>query len=229
MATRRAFIAASAALAASPGLAAAAVPEPKPAQSPIPKLNFDVSAFDALLDRDVSHKHLFTARKLDYGGVLSAIRNTLNAYRDIGVSPAQVASAAVLYHGISILIAMDDYVWDTYVLPLPADMKQKSPDLYKDFETVLKGSAKGNPVLKPKPGDENASVQALAGDGLRLFVCNNALVGFAQEAAKDKQKHPADVYSDIAKHLVPNATAVPAGVWAVHAIQERNYTLLQTS
>jgi hypothetical protein len=38
-----------------------------------------------------------------------------------------------------------------------------------------------------------------------------------------------DVYSDFAHHLVNNAMLVPAGVWAVHAIQEQRFTLLQTS
>jgi intracellular sulfur oxidation DsrE/DsrF family protein len=221
MTTRKSFLAAGAALAVSPGVAsAAAAPAPKTSQSepPIPKLNFDVSSFNTQLDREVPHKNLFTARKLDYGGVLDAVRNTLNAYGDIGVSTDQVASAAVFYHGASILIATDDHVWDTYVLPLSSAMKRFAPEIYNDIQTVANGKTKGNPLLKtPAP------------NGLHFYVCNNALDGFSRVIANDAKKHPADVYADLTAHFVPNTTVVPAGVWAIHAIQERKYTLLQTS
>jgi intracellular sulfur oxidation DsrE/DsrF family protein len=37
------------------------------------------------------------------------------------------------------------------------------------------------------------------------------------------------VYDRLTKALVPSASVVPAGVWAVHAIQERRFTYLQTT
>ncbi len=220
MTTRRAFLATSAALAATPSLAVAATPTPKasPSEAPVPKLNFDVAAFNTQLDRDVAHKHLFTARKLDGGVALEAVRNTLIAYRDIGIASAEIAPVAVLYHGASIFMGMDDYVWDTYMLPFPVSMKQTLPEIYSDFQTVVNGKTQGNPLLKsPAP------------DGLHFYLCNNALDGFAHFLAGDKKKRPSDVYADFTTHLVPNASIVPAGVWAIHAIQERKYTLLQTS
>lgn len=230
MTTRKGFIVATAALAATPQIASAASPSPRPApsQAPIPKLNFDLAAFDALLDREIAHKHLFADRKIDGGSGLDAVRSTLNAYRDIGVAVADVATAMVLYHGPSISIAMDDYVWDTYLIPGQPAIKKASPEMSADFSSVLTPKTKGNPLLKPKPNDYDASVQALSADGLRFFVCNNALRGFAEAVAKSLNVHATDVYADLAKHFVPNTTIVPAGVWAIHYSQQKRYTLLQT-
>lgn len=232
MTTRKEFIAATAALAAVPQAAAAAdtaPPKPAPSQAPMPKLAFDLAGFDALLERNVPHKHLFADRKLDRGSGLEGVRNMLNAYTSIGVSASSVAPAIVLYHGASIFIAMDDHVWDTYVLPMRSEMNKLSPDLAKDVESVADAKTTGNPLLHPKAGDDGASVQALSADGLRFFVCNNALMGFSEALAHAKSLHAADVYADLSKHLVPSTTVVPAGVWAIHYSQEKKYTLLQTS
>jgi intracellular sulfur oxidation DsrE/DsrF family protein len=232
MTTRKTFISATAALAAAPHLAAAAaVPatSPSPSQAPIPKLEFDLAAFDALLDRDAAHKHLFADRKLDGGNGLAAVRSTLNAYGDIGVGTSAIATAIVLYHGASITMAMDDHVWNTYLLPVSPEIKQAEPEIAKDFESVADAKTKGNPLLKPKAGDYHDSVEALSADGLRLFVCNNALKGISSALAHAKKLHPAAVYADISAHLVHQTTIVPAGVWAIHYGQEKKYTLLQTS
>lgn len=229
MTSRKDFIAATAALAAAPQLAGAATPAPKAPDSPaIPKLNFDLAAFNAILANDVPHKHLFADRKIAGGSGLGAVRSTLNAYKDIGVPASDIATAIVLYHGPSICIAMDDHVWSTYLLPVGAAMKKSSPEIAKDFATVVDSKTKGNPLLRPQPSDENTSVQALTADGLRFFVCNNALKGFATLIGHEKGMKPADVYADISRHLVPNTTVVPAGVWAIQYSQEKKYTLLQT-
>src|SRR5215469_10476194 len=108
MTTRKDFIAATAALAATPQIAAAATPaKASPADAPLPKLHFDLPGFDASLDRYVPHKHLFADRHLDGGSGIGAIQNTLNAYRDLGIAQADVTTVMVLYHGASIFLAAD--------------------------------------------------------------------------------------------------------------------------
>lgn len=60
-------------------------------------------------------------------------------------------------------------------------------------------------------------------------MCNHATEGVASGVARKLGKNPADVYKTMSTHLVPNAMLVPAGVWAVHAVQERHYTFLPAS
>jgi len=215
MSTRKDFLAASAvvsALAAAPGTAAAA----EPPETPEPKLNFDLAAFDAQLDGPQKHKHLFAACEINGGEVLEMVRNTLNAYRDVGVAWSEVQTAIVLYHGPAIFLAAGDAFWDRY-LGAPA---QKN--FAAQFATIRKDGAKGNPA--------RAQLKGLIADAnTRLYVCNNAARGASEMIGKAQSVSKATVYADLTASLVANAQLVPAGIWAVHAIQERHFTLAHTS
>lgn len=59
------------------------------------------------------------------------------------------------------------------------------------------------------------------------FVCNLATHGFASHVASTLRLDERAVYDDMVSHLLPAAMLVPAGVWAIHAIAERGYTMLQ--
>ncbi|HTX57623.1 MAG TPA: hypothetical protein VMD47_11050 [Candidatus Acidoferrales bacterium] len=192
-----------------------------------PKLDFDLDAFNALLETSQSHKNLFAACVINGGEVFGAIRNTLNAYRDTGIDWNDVFPVAVLYHGVSIALAFDDAAWNDYFIPFA----RHSPKSYAprvQIESVR--TTGGNPCLREQGGRNDTSIRSLIADaGTRFFVCNNAAHGFANAIAVKLKKSPDTVYADLARHLVPNAMLVPAGVWAVHAIQEQRFTLLHTS
>ncbi len=226
MTTRKDFLAAGAIVAAMP--ASALADAPAPARPKNPKLDFDLEEFDALLDGAQAHKHLFASVQIEGGEVFSAMRNTLDAYRDIGVDWSDVLPVAVLYHGFAILLAFDDLVWNRYVIPLAAKLKHENGAA--QIASVRKNGGGGNPCLREQGGDWDISIRSLVADaGARFFVCNNAALGIAHMTATTLGKPFDDVYGDFAHHLVPNAMLVPAGVWAVHAIQEQRFTLLQTS
>jgi hypothetical protein len=59
------------------------------------------------------------------------------------------------------------------------------------------------------------------------FVCNLATHGFASHFADALHLRADEVYEDMVSHLLPAAMLVPAGVWAIAAIEERGYTMLQ--
>ncbi|MEO6836241.1 MAG: hypothetical protein ABI231_10115 [Candidatus Tumulicola sp.] len=233
MPTRSDFLATGSLAMLTPGIAAAKTPSPPPKPAPepsLPPLHFEVAAFDAALNTAAPHRHLFASTKIDGGVVLAAMRNTLNAYGDIGVATRDVFPVAVLYHGGSVFLAFDDAVWNEYLIPLQPKGARNLDDYAKDFDTVYDPKKRGNPCLHKTGGHEDTSIESLVADaGACFFVCNNAARGFAHYIATHLKKQPAEVYVQLAAHLVPNAMLVPAGVWAVHAIQERRYTLLQTS
>jgi len=241
MSTRKTFLAAGAALAAlGPKVAAASV-SPAPSSSPaastppepaLPKLDFNLAAFDTALSTTATHKHLFTSVKIDGGEVFGAMRGTLNAYAGMGVAASSVRPVAVLYHGVAIALGFGDKVWNEYFLPLLAmkDGDDKMAGQRKDFDSVSDPSKKGNPCLHKSGGAWDVSIESLVADAnAHFFLCDNATRGVAALIAKKLKKSPADVYATLSSNLVPNAMLVPAGVWAVHAVQERHYTLLQTS
>ena len=227
MTTRKDFLVAGTLAAAIPGTALAA--SPAALQHPkAPKLDFDLEAFNALLDGAQAHKNLFTAVQIEGGEVLLAMRNTLGGYRDVGIDWSDVLPVAVLYHGFSIFLAFDDFVWNRYVIPFSGKLKHGNGAA--QIASVREFSPSGNPCLREQGGDGDISIRSLVADaGARFFVCNNAALGTASMVAKALGKPFDAVYGDFAHHLVPNALMVPAGVWAIHAIQEQRFTLLQTS
>jgi len=226
MTTRKDFLVAGTLAAAIPANAIADAPAATHPKAP--KLEFDLDGFIALLDSAQAHKNLFTAVQIEGGEVLLAMRNTLNGYRDVGVDWSDVLPVAVLYHGFSIFLAFDDLIWNRYVIPFSGKLKHGNGAA--QIASVRKLDVGGNPCLREQGGDGDTSIRSLVADaGARFFVCNNAALGTASMVAKALGKPFDTVYSDFAHHLVPNALMVPAGVWAIHAIQEQRFTLLQTS
>ena len=235
MQTRLDFLGAATLAALAPVAAdAAASPSPAPAASPaaqptIGPLPFDLAAFDAALETSAPHKHLFAATKLESGLVLGQMRGTLKAYAEIGTPLTDVRPAAVFYHGGSIMLAFDDAAWNAYFIPMQPKTAAGANEYSKDFATVWDGQKRGNPCLHKTGSADDTSIEGLTQDGARFFVCNNAAKGFAGFIARALKKSPLEVYRGMVAHLLPNAMLVPAGVWAVHAVQERHYTLLQTT
>ncbi|HEV7179981.1 MAG TPA: hypothetical protein VGN11_08920 [Candidatus Baltobacteraceae bacterium] len=235
MASRKDFLAATALGALAPAAAAASTPAPdakhnaKPAGG-APHFAFDLASFDAALATQASHKHLFTATKIDGGTVFEAMRNTLKAYRDIGIAWTDVLPVAVLYHGASIALGFDDSIWKSYFLPVARKHRKSPDDAVKDVLSIVTATTTGNPAMQKQGGDWDSSIPSLVADaGARIFICNNATGGFASYLARETGKHEDAVYEDLAHHLVPGAMLVPAGVWAVHAVQERRFTLLEAT
>jgi intracellular sulfur oxidation DsrE/DsrF family protein len=218
MQTRADFLAAG----SSAAIAAVASPKPSPSAT-IGPLQFDLAAFDAATAKNVPHKHLFADTKLARGGVLDAVQNTLDAYASLGVAPSQVATVVVLYHGPSLALALDDAVWRDLLV---AAIAKAPPSARADLEPYRK--AIGNPFLRSDTPDAR-TVPRLVKQGTLFFVCNNAVKGFSDLLGTATGKGAKAVYERLAGGLLAGATLVPAGVWAIHALQERHYTYLQTS
>jgi hypothetical protein len=189
-----------------------------PAMEEVLPRGFQLGAFDTALATPAKQRHLF-ACITEASVALAATRSTLNAYHVLGVPATDVQPVVVFYHGAAVLSAFDDAMWTRYVVPTNSAPASDS-----------KEKITGNPLMKKKGGDWDSSIPALVADAnTRFFVCNLATHGYASRFAKHLHLSAKDVYEDLAGHLIPNAMLVPAGVWAIHAIQERQYTLLQFS
>ena len=123
MTTRKDFLVAGTLAAAIPGTALAA--SPAALQHPkAPKLDFDLEAFNALLDGAQAHKHLFTAVQIDGGEVLSAHaqyaeRLPRRRYR-IGATSFRSPCSITVFR---FFLAFDDFVWNRYVIPFSGKLK----------------------------------------------------------------------------------------------------------
>lgn len=229
MPNRKAFLGAAALAALASQLQPAGAATPAPAKTPgLQPLNFSLAPFDALLARPAAHRHLFASTKISDGTVLDAMHNTVRAYTDVGIDAGQVFPVAVLYHGVAIALAFDDAAWNQWLIPaLPKYVK----DEHDDLDDLKPG--KGNPFLHradQTDGNFDASIDSLVAQaGAHFFVCDHALRGLSGSLADKQHLSQTHVYDSLTKALIPSASVVPAGVWAVHAIQERRFTYLQTT
>jgi intracellular sulfur oxidation DsrE/DsrF family protein len=221
MKTRKDFLIAGSLVALAPAAAPAATPLPAPAPASADlTFTFDRPQFDAMLAKRAKHRQCFGAAKIDDGGVLEGMENSLNAYeRFLGEGPGAMHAVAVLYHGPSIAIAFSDELWRG--LMTQAIEKQG----HAAFGISAAQSAKGNPYLHP-PG---ASVEGLVARGCNFFVCHNAIAGVSEYLAAALQRPVAGVHGEILAGLVPGSIPVPAGVMAINAAQEAHFTYIQSS
>lgn len=232
MTTRKDFLAASAAIGAlAPQITLAdAAPSPSAApETPMPPLDFDLAAFNESLDkRGANHKHMFGSKHLSRGDIFANMSGTLFAYKSLNVPLSDVALAGVFYHGFSVYLGFDDFIWKKYVIPGLTGTPKPAPEMVSDVQSVKPHD--NNPCLHKSGGSDDQSIEALVeGTGMRLYVCNRATSGLAKFAAQQRKLDPVAVYKDFVAHLVPNAMLTPSGIWALHAIEERGYTYCAVS
>jgi intracellular sulfur oxidation DsrE/DsrF family protein len=218
LSTRRDFIAASSLLAVAPAaVAASPVPTPSPgADSDELSYAFDRVRFDAILNTPARHKQCFGATKLEGGDVLDGMHNSNEAYANYYPHEPYQA-VAVLYHGSSVALAMNDAVWNDILTPwLP-----HNPKMAAQIPEAKAGS--GNPYLR------QTLLPAETARGSFFFVCHNAIAGFSYSAADALGQPVAKVHAAIMAGIIPGALVVPAGVMAINACQEAHFTYIQSS
>jgi intracellular sulfur oxidation DsrE/DsrF family protein len=231
--SRRAFVAgagAGVAALAGPELAdAAATPAVTPAASAPPSapgtfdtvpFTFDVAGFTAVLNQPFPHRQLVSATSYATASdALAFMNNTLRAYADprgFNAGPKSVHAAAVLYHGTSCFLALDDSMYAKYPI-----------------HSIIAGhdGSTAAPNVNAGGADYRELVEK---HGASFFVCNNALSGLAGLIAK-KTADPGTavtrdqviaIHDDLAAHFLPGTLLVPAGVAAINAAQEAKFTYL---
>jgi intracellular sulfur oxidation DsrE/DsrF family protein len=203
--TREAFLAGAALLAATPALA---------------QDKSELSALEAVLHRPARHKQVIAAVKLDHAAPLRHAMNGLNAFQYAFNQGAGSLHVAVVFYGSSLLIAMNDAMWDKYHL---FDILDASGDGLPDMLHTPQ-----NPFLKSTPAraDDDFSIETLAHRGVSFIVCNNALHAMSRFIAAKQSLSDKVVYEDLRRNLLPQAQIVPAGVAAIVLAQEAGFTFL---
>ena len=226
MTSRKDFLA-STPLALAPLLVAATpAPSAKPAASKGPEFAFDRARFDEILGKTAQHKQCFGATKLSDGEVLNAMQNSIQAYETyLHEAPGSFQAVAVLYHGASIGLAMNDEIWNDFLTPFA---KVAPAGARADLTAEKLG--KGNPYLRSASSSpDDVSVERLVQQGASFFVCHNAVAGLTGALAHTLKKPYAQVHDAVLGGIVPGALVVPAGVMAINACQEAHFTYIAAS
>ena len=181
----------------------------------------ELSALEAVLHRPARHKQVIAAVKLDHGAPLRHAMNGLNAFQYAFKQGAGSLHVAVVFYGSSLLIALNDAMWNTYHL---FDILDASGDGLPDMLHTPQ-----NPFLKANSSrgeDEDISIETLSKRGVSFIVCNNALHAMSRFVAAKQNLSDKIVYEDLRRNIVPHAQIVPAGVAAIVLAQEAGFTFL---
>lgn len=228
--SRRAFVLSAATAAAAVPAVGAAAPAGTPPAAPATNVGdtvpfaFDRTAFAAVLNQPFPHRQVLAARSFaEARDGLNLLRNSIEAYVDpmyFAAGPNGLHAAAVLYHGDSLLLALDETMYAKY--PLAATI------------LAFAGSAKPG-IEQGAQTNPGASFyrRLVAEHRVSFFVCNNALSGIAAYIAGILARPGAPtrdsvvaIHDDMAAHFLPGTWLVPAGVAALNAAQEARFTLL---
>ena len=218
--TRKDLLAVGASALVAPSLAGATASAAVPA--------FDAARFAAVLAKPARHRQCFASAKLANGIVLEKMVASMYAYEiDLSEGAGAMHAVAVLYNGVSIVLAMNDALWNDVVAPTYPHFPAQYAADFASAPVV----GKGNPFLHRTSAAlaDDATVEALVSRGAHFFVCNNALEGYASFAARELGRTESSVYAQLLAGLVPGSLVVPAGVMAINACQEARFTYLQAS
>jgi len=218
MISRKVFIAASSATAVTiTGSGASALPD---TSTPLP-LAFDAARFDRTLNTPAKHKMCFGSTYSGGGEVFALMSNLLDAYEKLlGEGRGSVHAIAVLYHGASFVMCLDDTFWTEVLAPY---VHKGGADRAR-----LWGDVSHNPYLHD-PDRGTRTVEALASRGSTFFLCYNAIVDSVSDFAAALGESKATIYRKLLAAVVPSAMIVPAGVMAINAAQEARYSYLQAT
>lgn len=214
MTTRRDFIATGTGAAALAALGTqASANAPKTAKKPDAFI-FDQAAYTKIVSAPATHKLGFGAKEPDDGSITWVIKEVIRVWdEELHVLPNQVHPVAIFYH-LGALLALNDDLWNQLYTN-----RAKFPHL----QTILNAS-------KPNAGNPyGVALEALAAKGASFLVCNNALTGLAGSIALALNLDATATVLRVRTSLIPGSLAVPAGVWAIGAIQEAGFTYQQVS
>ena len=209
MSSRRAFLAAGAAVAAVPAEA------PGTAHAAAPGAIYHFATIDARLSRQAKHRQIMAVNRVADGVVVGYMSHSMDAYENaMGEGPGAMHVGAVFY-GRGVILGLNDTMWKTYRL---AEASKRRGDVL-----TAQGTG-GHPFA--------TEFAALVRRGAFFLVCDNALTDWATylvTTAGFNDRTIEAVHADLRAHLVPGAMLVPAGVAALNTAQEARFTYFAAS
>jgi intracellular sulfur oxidation DsrE/DsrF family protein len=154
------------------------------------------------------YKAVIDTTKVQDDELLTAL-DILDTFRDVYKTPEQTRVVVVFRH-FAAAMALNDAMWQKY--PIGEERTVMDPD--------TKAPARRNPYLHPAPNAKenwavNSRIEPLVARGVTFLVCNRATMGLASTLAKKVNKPVEEVQSDLRANVIPGATLMPNGIFAL--------------
>ncbi|HLH22450.1 MAG TPA: hypothetical protein VK066_07990 [Chloroflexota bacterium] len=194
----------------------------------------DVQAsYEAAISRPARHYQVVAYDDVGHLGLGEHVVNSLNASQFSYEEGPDGLLVAVQLYGTGDVLAFNDHLWDKYQLGAKYavnDPRTKAPATRNIF---YPRATSGGPELPPTDRQSlwmDPSIEALQARGVLFLVCHNALVGIAGQAVADGRNPDnlttAQVADEMMANLVPGVFPVPAGVFELQRLQDRDFRLL---
>jgi hypothetical protein len=184
--------------------------------------DWHAAEFDRLVKSKARVKQLFDVDKLDNGGFLNPMKNSINGLHFGFNIPADQIKIVAALRGNAVVVNFDDSMWEKY----------KLGDYGKVDDPMTSKPAVRNIFYPKKPGGstdpesqdsiyQDFSLEALLGRGMQLLNCHNATNFVARGIVKKLSLTvpAAEVAHDLEAHTLPGVISVPAMVAAIAILQ----------
>jgi intracellular sulfur oxidation DsrE/DsrF family protein len=191
------------------------------------------AGYETAISRPALHYQVVAHDDAAHLGLGEHVLNSINASQfSYEEGPDGVLIAVQLY-GSGDILGFNDHLWERYQLGAKygvSDPRTTQPATRNVFYPRATSGTREMPPADRQGLWADPSLEALQARGVLILVCHNALVGIASQAVADG-RNPDDltteqVADEMMANLIPGAFSVPAGVFELQRLQDRNYRLL---
>jgi len=185
-----------------------------------PSAAWDMSWVDQV--QRAQYRAVFDSPTLSDGAALDLAAGIQDNFKEVYGSDDGVRMVIVMRQ-LGQVMAFNDDLWNRY--GIGEDRKVNDP--------LTKQPARRNPYLKVMPGEPDwaagSKLESLHARGAIFLVCNRASMNFAAGAAERTKKDVEQVRNDVRNGLVPGATLMPTGVFALVRAQNAGCAYMKGS
>jgi intracellular sulfur oxidation DsrE/DsrF family protein len=171
-----------------------------------PSAAWDMSWVDQV--QRAQYKAVFDSNNLADGAALDLAAGIQDNFKEVYGSD-DVARMVIIMRQLGQVMAFNDDLWDRYAIG--EERKVNDP--------LTKQPARRNPYWKPNPGEPawavGSKLETLRARGAIFLVCNRASMNWAAGAAEKTKKDVEQVRNEVRNGLVPGASLMPTGVFAL--------------
>jgi intracellular sulfur oxidation DsrE/DsrF family protein len=169
------------------------------------------------------YKVVIDSPNLNDGAALDLAADIMNTFHEVYNGPDTQTRVVVVMRQLGAPMALQDSLWDRYTIG--EDRKVNDP--------ATKAPARRNPFLHAASGEPSYAVEAkiepLVARGMTILVCNRAAMNMARSLAEKAKRDVEQVRAEVRNGLVPGATLMPNGIFALVRAQNAGCALMKFS
>jgi intracellular sulfur oxidation DsrE/DsrF family protein len=155
---------------------------------------------------------------------LETASDVMDTFHEVYNTPDDQTRVVVVMRHFGAAMGLSDALWNKYAIGeerTVTDPQTKAPARRNIFLSA-------GPNEK-EPWELKSKIEPLVARGVTILVCNRAAMGLATSLAKKANKPLEEVQADIKAGLVPGATLMPNGVFALIRAQNAGCALYRNT